>query len=310
MELYYNKLEQLQNDSDQLAAFSSNINTVVKAGPGSGKTTVLTLKIFKLLNEKIEPPRGLACITYSNEAAKEFTNRLSKMGYQKRNNVSLGTVHSFCISQIIMPFAHLFKDEFPLPIDIITESEKYKLFFKILEELGIDKWDVRFEQMESERSHSISGTSEVKIEKNHLAASVAIEYEKRLRELGKTDFIEIVKYSNLLVNREEYVRKCLEAKFPWVLIDEYQDFGKPLHELILSLLNRTTIKIFAVGDPDQSIYGFNGAHPSYFLELYDSKKVLPIDLNTNYRSNQDIIDVSSITLKIDDREYVAGSRFK
>ncbi|PHG07397.1 ATP-dependent helicase [Bacillus toyonensis] len=310
MDLYLKKITQIQEDRDQLAAFNSNVSTVVKAGPGSGKTTVLTLKILKLLNERIHVPRGLGCITYSKEAAKEFTSRLKKMGYQKRANVSLGTVHSFCISQIIMPYAHLFKDDFPLPIDLIADSDKYKLFLSILKDFNINPNNLKFQEMESERSHSVTGFSKVKIDKNHIAEKVAIEYEKRLKQLGKTDFIEIVKYSNQLINREEYVRKCLEAKFPWILIDEYQDFGKPLHEMVLSLINLTNIKIFAVGDPDQSIYGFNGAHPSYFLELYDSTKLLSIDLKTNYRSNQDIIDASSITLNIDDREYKAGARIE
>lgn len=84
---YLEKLEQIKKDKDQLAAFNSNCSTVVKAGPGSGKTTVLTLKIMKLLNEKIKYPRGLACLTYNREAVKEFTNRLYELGYVKRSNV-------------------------------------------------------------------------------------------------------------------------------------------------------------------------------------------------------------------------------
>ncbi|KMP45880.1 hypothetical protein TU56_23495, partial [Bacillus cereus] len=80
MELYNKKLKQIQQDPEQFTAFQSNTSIVVKAGPGSGKTTILTLKIMQLLNEKIAFPRGLACITYSKEAAKEFTERLQKMG--------------------------------------------------------------------------------------------------------------------------------------------------------------------------------------------------------------------------------------
>ena len=89
---------------------------------------------MQLLNEKIAFPRGLACITYSKEAAKEFTERLQKWGVQKKN-VSLGTVHSFCISQIIIPFAKLFNDDFPLPLDIITDAEKQKYLIQHLQTL-------------------------------------------------------------------------------------------------------------------------------------------------------------------------------
>jgi DNA helicase II / ATP-dependent DNA helicase PcrA len=309
MEIYLSKVNQVMKDEEQFAAFKSNMSTIVKAGPGSGKTTVLTLKIMRLLNEKIAEPRGLGCITYSKEASREFTDRLKKMGYKKRENVVMGTVHSFCISQIIVPFAHLFDDNFTLPISIITDIERNRLFQSILDDLGIDKYELTMEDMENHRSHSVKGFSKVQVETNKLAAIVAERYEEKLKELGKTDFTEIIKYSNQLINREEYVRKCLEAKFPWILVDEYQDFGKPLHELVLSIINLTNIKIFAVGDPDQSIYSFNGALPDYFFELYDNENIMSIDLKTNYRSNQDIIDASSIALNIDDRGYKAGTRF-
>lgn len=306
MELYNKKLKQIQQDPEQFTAFQSNTSIVVKAGPGSGKTTILTLKIMQLLNEKIAFPRGLACITYSNEAAKEFTERLQKMECPKRKNVFLGTVHSFCISQIIIPFAKLFNDDFPLPLDIITDVEKQNLFNSTLANLGIDKYTLSVEEMDKERSFTITGLSKVPVTLNPTAAKVAYEYEQQLKKLKKTDFIEIVKYSRELINREEYIRRCLESRFPWILVDEYQDFGKPLHEMILSLLSLTNIKVFAVGDPDQSIYGFNGAMPQYLLELYDKPDISSVHLKTNYRSHQDIIDASSIALNVDDREYKAG----
>ncbi|EJV52618.1 hypothetical protein IEK_01267 [Bacillus toyonensis] len=309
MELYNKKLKQIQQDPEQFTAFQSNTSIVVKAGPGSGKTTILTLKIMQLLNEKIAFPRGLACITYSKEAAKEFTERLQKMGCPKRKNVSLGTVHSFCISQIIIPFAKLFNDDFPLPLDIITDAEKQKIFNSTLTNLGIDKYTLSVEEMDKERSFTLTGLSTVPVTLNPTAAKVAYEYEQQLKKLKKTDFIEIVKYSRELINREEYIRRCLESRFPWILVDEYQDFGKPLHEMILSLLSLTNIKVFAVGDPDQSIYGFNGAIPEYLLELYDKPDISSVHLKTNYRSHQDIIDVSSIALNVDDREYKAGIEY-
>ena len=93
------KLQEIREDDMQLAAYKAVNNTVVIAGPGSGKTTVLTLKVMQLLAEVIYPPRGLACLTYSTEAVREFKSRLVKLGLEKRKNVFLGTVHSFCLSQ-------------------------------------------------------------------------------------------------------------------------------------------------------------------------------------------------------------------
>jgi DNA helicase II / ATP-dependent DNA helicase PcrA len=308
MEFYTNKLQQIKKDKEQFEAFESNNSTVVIAGPGSGKTTVLTLKIVKLLKEKIEEPRGLACITFSREAAKEFTSRIKKIGYQKRNNVFLGTVHAFCIAHIIKPFAHLFDDGFPLPLDVITESEKSSLYKAIQKKYNLEPNEYTKERFDTERCHSVLGLSAVPFIPNPLLEEPIKEYEQRLKHLGKTDFIEIIKYSNELIVREDYVRKCLEAKFPWILIDEYQDNAKPMHEMILALLHGTNIKIFAVGDPDQSIYSFNGAIPDFLLELHNIPELKSIRLKTNYRSNQEIIDASSIALNVDDREYKAGTR--
>ena len=95
------KLQEISEDDMQFAAYKAVNNTVVIAGPGSGKTTVLTLKVMQLLAEMIYPPRGLACLTYSTEAVREFKSRLVKLGLEKRKNVFLGTVHSFCLSEII-----------------------------------------------------------------------------------------------------------------------------------------------------------------------------------------------------------------
>nr|WP_040204074.1 ATP-dependent helicase [Neobacillus jeddahensis] len=309
MDLYSLKLEQIKKDPDQYAAFKSNMSTVVKAGPGSGKTTVLSLKIMHLLKEKIKHPRGLACITYSNEAAKEFTNRLKSFGYQKRQNVVLDTVHSFCISEVIVPFAHLYDVEISLPLNIISKNDRTKLFKEILEERGIDKKSLKIEAMDKERNQLIGGDSLIEAEPNDTARKVATEYENLLINKQQVDFIEIIKCATKLIKEHEYVRRCLEAKFPWILIDEYQDLGKPLHEMILTLFYKTNIKIFAVGDPDQSIYGFQGAIPDYLLELYDNPNIMSIDLKTNYRSNQEIIDAAAIALNLDDREYKAGTRF-
>ncbi|ACJ34594.1 ATP-dependent helicase [Anoxybacillus flavithermus] len=307
MDLYNEKLNQIKSDKEQYEAYLSEDSTVVIAGPGSGKTTVLTLKILRLLKEYIRPPRGLACVTFSKAAAKEIKDRLNAFGYQQRDNVFLGTVHSFCISEIISPFAHLYNYDIPLPLRIVSEKKRKSLFKQIISDFELEHLGLSIEEMDKERTLNIEGISEVEVPTYDLALRVAIEYEKRLHTNGLVDFVDIVKYATTLIQNQEYVRKCLEAKFPWVLIDEYQDLGKPLHEMVLSLFYKTNIKIFAVGDPDQSIHGYNGAIPDYLIELYHNPSITQIQLKTNYRSNQDIIDASELALQ-DKRGYKAGAR--
>ena len=299
------KLQEISEDDMQFAAYKAVNNTVVIAGPGSGKTTVLTLKVMQLLAEMIYPPRGLACLTYSTEAVREFKSRLVKLGLEKRKNVFLGTVHSFCLSEIITPFAALYPQyKIPLPIRIISEAEKNRLFNSQNYEGTPKLIDV-----DKERTRNIKGISRVAIESYDIALKAAISFEELLIQNGYLDFISMVKKSVELIKNESYVRKALEAKYPWIIVDEYQDLGKPLHELILTLLNLTRIKVFAVGDADQSIYDFQGAAPDYLIELSQRQDVSCIHLKNNYRSSQTIVDASEYVLK-SSRGYIASGKLR
>ena len=299
------KLQGIREDDMQLAAYKAVNNTVVIAGPGSGKTTVLTLKVMQLLAEVIYPPRGLACLTYSTEAVREFKSRLVKLGLEKRKNVFLGTVHSFCLSEIITPFAALYPQyKIPLPIRIISEAEKNRLFDSQNYEGTPKLIDV-----DKERTRNIKGISRVAIESYDIALKAAISFEELLIQNGYLDFISMEKKSLELIKNEPYVLKALEAKYPWIIVDEYQDLGKPLHELILTLLNLTRIKVFAVGDADQSIYDFQGAAPDYLVELSQRQDVSCIHLKNNYRSSQTIVDASEYVLK-SSRGYIASGKLR
>lgn len=299
------KLKNISEDVDQLSAYNAFGNTVVIAGPGSGKTTVLTLKVMQLLTETIHSPRGLACLTYSTEAAREFKYRLNKLGLEKRKNIFLGTVHSFCLSEIITPFASLYpKYRIPQPIRIISEKEKKKLFSDQNYE-----GEPTLTEVDKERTRNIKGLSRVAIESYEVALKAAISFEELLLQKGYIDFISMVKLSVEIIKNEPYVRKVLEAKYPWIIVDEYQDLGKPLHEIILTLLDLAEIKVFAVGDADQSIYDFQGAAPDYLLELSERKDIKKIFLKNNYRSSQTIVDASVYVLH-NKRDYTASGKLR
>ncbi|WP_420544036.1 ATP-dependent helicase [Streptococcus equinus] len=304
---YIEKLSRIEKDEYQKAAFDSQCNTVVLAGPGSGKTTVLTLKAMHLLNDVITEPRGLACLTYSREAAREFTERLKELGLVRKNNIFLGTVHSFCLTEILGKFSGVYSLNIPMPIRIASEKQRTMLFEKAKKNVGCSDKYFKIERMNCTRMLSISGVSNICIDRDEAAEVIANEYEELLKQAGLIDYETIIIESTKLLQEKPYVRECISAKYPWLLIDEYQDLGRPLHEMVLSLIDNTNIKFFAVGDPDQSIYGFQGAVPDYLLELSERMDVLKITLVNNYRSNQDIIDGSELVLN-QQRGYVAKTR--
>lgn len=303
---YSEKLSRLEKDKYQKAAFESLNNTVVLAGPGSGKTTVLTLKAMHLLNGVIPEPRGLACLTYSREAAREFTERLKELGMVGGNNIFLGTVHSFCLSEILGKFSDVYSLNIPTPIKIISGKEKVKLFEEAKHIVQCNNY-LKIEKMDCARMLNIAGVSNITIDRDEDVELIADEYEKLLFQAGCIDYETIIIESTKLLQEKPYVRECISAKYPWLLIDEYQDLGRPLHEMVLSLIDHTNIKFFAVGDPDQSIYSFQGAVPDYLRELAERSDVTKIVLRNNYRSNQDIVDGSELVLD-QRRGYIAKTR--
>ncbi|WP_235752712.1 UvrD-helicase domain-containing protein, partial [Pseudomonas amygdali] len=112
---------ELAGNPGQLAAYTSRGHCVVLAGPGSGKTKTLVLKLARILAEDVETPRGAACITYSQECARELTRRIEALGLRQAPNLFIGTVHGFCLRHLLMPYGRLAGLPIPFPLSVATQ---------------------------------------------------------------------------------------------------------------------------------------------------------------------------------------------
>ena len=293
-DLFFTDLALIKNDEQQYEAYKSITNTVVIAGPGSGKTRVLALKAVALAKSQIHKPCGLACISFSRESVRELKKRLRSYGYIPGNRDFIGTVHSFSLLHVIQPFAHLYPQyNVKYPIKILPYEISSQIYNGVLKDLKIeDPRTLSLVEINKHRSLSFAGRSNIQIDSTELITKAAKLYEAKLKETEYIDFIDIINISAKIIHEQEYVRHSLQSRFPWLLVDEYQDLGKALHEMVLELVLFVGIKLYAVGDVNQSIYGFNGGYPEFLKELTDYDDINTVRLSANYRSSQHIIDAS------------------
>jgi DNA helicase-2/ATP-dependent DNA helicase PcrA len=280
---------------EQKEAVRSSSNTVVLAGPGSGKTETLVIKIAHLLSSGIRAPRGLACLTYNNDTVKEFRNRLAGFGIHPGRRVFLGTVHSFCLNCILRPFGSLVSERFSGGIRVAAEKQAGSLLEQAMDQVGLNETSswvaTRLTRLRRriDCREDISGFAEADIQ-------VLDRYRASLETNGLVDFEEMVSSALRFVREEDWIPPLLAARFPWLIIDEYQDLGGPLHSIVTTLLETTDIRVFAVGDPDQTIYDFTGASPEYLRVLSERDDFRSISLRFNYRSGKRLIAASQAAL--------------
>lgn len=303
--VYRRAVEELRGNAGQWQAYNADRHCVVLAGPGSGKTKTLTVKIAKLLIETVRDPRGLACITYNTECARELRARLERLGVYESVNVFIGTVHSFCLKKVVMPYAALAGIQLPQDLRVALPSEQEALFARALAlEISANEHPAQWRTRTEEYRRTHLDRHAVEWQEDEQLAALVARYEGLLRERGEIDFDDMVLIGLQLIEAHRWVRRALRARFPVIVVDEYQDLGIPLHRIVRNLCFRGGSRLFAVGDPDQSIYGFTGARPELLRELADSPRVESVRLPFNYRSGPTIVRASEIALG-EDRGYQA-----
>ncbi len=280
---------ELAANERQWEAFTRSGDTLVVAPPGSGKTKLLTAKLGQDFLTELPAPYGAACITYSNAAAGELDLRLQALHVEPRSNLFIGTVHSFALHAIMVPYGSMTGFEQVTRARVASRAEQKHFVDQAVAEIyqGEPSWGVETSMRVRRRyfmDHEEADAGGPRI------AQVARRYEEQLRENALIDFDDMVRVAVEIVEGNEWVRRVLAARFSKLYIDEYQDLGPGLHRLVESLCfdQDADSTLFAVADPDQCIYDFAGADPELLEGLSERSSVDTVRLLKNYRSGDAI----------------------
>ncbi len=292
---YLAQARDLVGNAGQLAAYDSTGHCVVLAGPGSGKTKTLVLKLARIMAEDVRAPRGAACITYSQECARELARRLEPLGLRDAPNLFIGTVHGFCLRHLLMPYGRLAELPVRYPLTMATQAQSDVLAKKTGERLFGERHPRTSIDLNRHRRSVLDRTSAEWSSEPELAAW-ADAYESALRRGGLLDYDDLIVFGHWLVSEHDWVLPLVHAKFPVLAVDEYQDLGVALHHIVDRLAFKGGVRLFAVGDPDQSIYGFTGADGALLEQLAERDDVERVQLQLNYRSASQIVQASEMAL--------------
>lgn len=266
---------------------------MVLAGPGSGKTTVITHRIKNLIEKAEVRPENILVVTFTKAAAISMQKRFSTlMNGGKGQLVTFGTFHSVF-------YKILRKSRRYEATEILSERQKTDYIREIIGRYGISSNDI------SELSQNIINDIG-NIKGNMLNAQeyepscckkedfikVYNAYNLELKKDGKMDFDDILRECYLLLCENHTILEQWRELYKYILIDEFQDINR-IQMNIIELLASPLNNIFVVGDDDQSIYGFRGARPEIMIEFKDYyPEAELIVLDVNYRSTQSIINVA------------------
>jgi DNA helicase-2/ATP-dependent DNA helicase PcrA len=274
------------NDEQEAAAEHFSGPAIVLAGPGTGKTHVLTNRIAYLIKEKNINPGNILAITFTNKAAREMKERIaSLLDEQTVKNLTICTFHAFGLSVI----KEYLKDS--AGFSVIDEEDKKQILAEISEE-GSDITDL-IDKLSEIKQSLIPETSTS-------TAEFFRKYNTKLRNSNAFDFDDLISFPVHLFQDNMNILSELRNKIKWILVDEYQDINHAQYTMIKMLLPEPDSNLFVIGDPDQAIYGFRGADVRYINMFRDDYKDAVIyKLTKSYRCSDSILKASGDILKTD-----------
>ncbi|HIU77770.1 MAG TPA: ATP-dependent helicase [Candidatus Pelethocola excrementipullorum] len=283
------------NESQSRATAHKTGPMMVLAGPGSGKTTVITGRTCNLIKQGI-PASSILVVTFTKAAAREMKERFLHLMNLHTSQVTFGTFHGVFYG-ILRHTYHLSGQ------NILSEDMKMKLLRELVDTYCQDTEDEA--DLLANLSREISTVKDGRINLSHYYSAclaeevfrkIFEEYQGWLNKNKKLDFDDIMVWTYKLFRKRPDILKLWQDKFQYILIDEFQDIN-PIQYDIIRMLASPRNNLFIVGDDDQSIYRFRGAKPELMLNFpKDYPDAVQVTLDTNYRSTGEIVKKSGLLI--------------
>lgn len=276
---------------------------MVLAGPGAGKTYVITNRVKALIDEYGVKPEQILVVTFSKAAAVEMKERFEMMTGGRRLPVRFGTFHSVFFQILRLAYHYEVKD-------IATPALKYRFLEETLNETGygVDDKKEFLSDIEKEISRVKGEGIEIDCYFSSACSAEIFQkmyrgYQEKLQRHRCLDFDDMVVYTYQLLKEREDIRRRWQAQFRYLLIDEFQDINRLQYEAVCMLAEPEN-NLFIVGDDDQSIYGFRGAKPGIMLSFPkrfpDTKQIV---LGVNYRCSDEIMKAAERLIGKNNERY-------
>ena len=288
------------NEVQRKAVLDTDGSILVFAGAGSGKTRVLTMRIANIIENQLAWPSEILAITFTNKAANEMKERLISI-VGDIGSMWVCTIHSMC-TRILRNDVD--KIGFDKNFSIYTDTEKDRLVKEVISNDGYN--DDLFKNAKWHISNMKSLGLSVDAYKKEFGyvreiddfCNIYIRYEELLKKNNALDFDDLLMKTYELLSNNEEVRNKYSERFKYVHIDEFQDTNNIQYNIVKMLCHNHK-NIFAVGDDDQSIYGFRGANVENILNFEkDYKDAKVYKLEQNYRSTKKILEVANAVITL------------
>lgn len=285
-------MKQSFNPSQSEAISHGEGPALILAGPGSGKTLVITQRVKNLIETQGVNPSNILVVTFTKAAARQMKERFVSLMGGKHYPVTFGTFHAVFFSVLKNAYHYSAKN-------IIREEEKYRFLKEI-----IDRMELEYEDEQDFMSGVLGEISLVKneqIEITHYYAKncaadifrrIYKEYEGKMQRAGLLDFDDMLVYTYELFRERKDILALWQKQYPYILVDEFQDINFLQFEIV-KMMALPENHLFVVGDDDQSIYRFRGAKPELMLNFkksYPNAKEILLDVN--YRSVSGVIQAA------------------